>query len=172
MERTTRCSRAGWVLSSVARVRSFRMLRWTQLIFTRFISLLHGRGICMKPTTRRSTTCFMLCVNPNSIGFRQRTWLVGFGCSWRMLTLGTDRFRLGCMRLTGESTIISLISSVSQLTRCFNGSRFLWTTWGPMWPCSRTMIMTELWSSCTRWIEPFRTEMSRPSWSLKSMRLW
>jgi hypothetical protein len=31
----------------------------------------------------------------------------------------------------------------------------LWTTWGPMWTCSRTMIMIGLSSSYTRWIIRF-----------------
>jgi hypothetical protein len=35
------------------------------------------------------------------------------------------RFRLGCMRLTGESTRTSLISPVSPLMPCFRGSRWL-----------------------------------------------
>jgi hypothetical protein len=52
-----------------------------------------------------------------------RIWLVEFGSSLRMLTLGTVRFRLGCLRLTGESTRTSLISPVSPQTRCSRGSR-------------------------------------------------
>jgi hypothetical protein len=57
--------------------------------------------------------------------------------SWRRLTLETLRFRLGCTRLIRESTRISLISPVSQLTPCSSGSLRLWTTWGPMCPCTR-----------------------------------
>jgi hypothetical protein len=40
---------------------------------------------------------------------------------------------------------------------------------GPMWTCSRTMIMIEPSSSYTHWIVWFGAESSRPLWSLRSM---
>jgi hypothetical protein len=39
--------------------------------------------------------------------------------------VGNPRFRLGCMRLTGETTRTSLISPVSPSMPCFRGSRWL-----------------------------------------------
>jgi hypothetical protein len=47
-------------------------------------------------------------------------WLV-----LKRLMLGMPRFRLGCMRPTGESMRTSLISPVSPSMSCFRGSRWL-----------------------------------------------
>jgi hypothetical protein len=41
----------------------------------RTTSYLHDRGTCSMLTIRQSTTCTVLCVNPNSVGFKQRIWL-------------------------------------------------------------------------------------------------
>jgi hypothetical protein len=55
---------------------------------------------------------------------RVSTWLVKSGrCRWKLM-LGMPRFRLGCIRLTGESTRTSLISPVSPSMPCFRGSRW------------------------------------------------
>jgi hypothetical protein len=64
-------------------------------MFIRLTSFLQDRVTCTTPTTRQPTTCFVLCVNPNSVEFRQRTWLVGFGSSWWMLTLEMLKDRNG-----------------------------------------------------------------------------
>jgi hypothetical protein len=79
MARTTGCGVSGWVCSSVERVRSFGMSRWTQAMSSRWTSSLQYRGTDSRPTIRQSTTCFVLCVSLSSIGCTQSTWLVEFG---------------------------------------------------------------------------------------------
>jgi hypothetical protein len=61
------------------RVRSFGMSQWTQAMSSRWTSSLQDRGTDSTPTTRRSTTCFVLCVSLSSIGCTPSTWHVGFG---------------------------------------------------------------------------------------------
>jgi hypothetical protein len=78
MARTTRCGVSGWVRSSAERVRSYGMSRWTQAMSSRWTSLLQDRGTDSTPTTRRSTTCFVLCVSLSWIGWTPSTWHVGF----------------------------------------------------------------------------------------------
>jgi hypothetical protein len=43
----------------------------------------------------------------------------------------------------------------------------LWTIWRLMWLCSHMMIMTGLWSSCTRWI----VRVGRKGWGHFGVRL-
>jgi hypothetical protein len=56
---------------------------WDVMVDTTYVYLMNflalDRGTCSVPTTRQSTTCFMLCVNPISIGCIRRTWFAEFG---------------------------------------------------------------------------------------------
>jgi hypothetical protein len=79
MARTTRCGASGWVRFSAEMDRSFGMSRWTHAMSSRWTSSLQDRGTDSTPTTRRSTTCFALCVSLSSIGCTPSTWLVEFG---------------------------------------------------------------------------------------------
>jgi hypothetical protein len=52
--------------------------------------LLQDRGTYSTPTTRRSTTCFVLRVNRNSIGCIQTIWLAEFASSGSKKSLQSD----------------------------------------------------------------------------------
>jgi hypothetical protein len=51
-------------------------------------------------------------------------------------------------------SLITARSDHPPVLTCFSAPSWLWTICGPMWLCSHTITMTELWSSCIVWIVP------------------